>query len=326
MRLKISKKIYIFSIVFALCAATVFYVSAQLRIINAAGKGETYLQNVLLGDVQFIGKRSTKEDSLLSSSYIIKSSVDYYDSYKFIDENDEIYYMSLDDGSLIKYVNPKYQISDIQNEMEAGKAAISKAKKILPGFFNYDYEYEANPHFGSSTIIISQINNEGTFTGNYISAELSEDQYVCRMDIINTYNPDADIPGKKEIEDIAYKQTLFMLEYIKAELEEEDLTLLESIGYLFIAGEDIDSTISNIIAKANTTIDYYETNVDDRNDIIINSYIQIAYNNVYWWRVTIQNVTDNADEFCLGRNNTYEFIYYIDPRTGEIMDYSISVS
>jgi len=318
-----SKKIYIISIAIMVLAIAVYFISEQFTKFTAASKGEAYLNEVLTEDFELLGKSNTMEDSLLYST-ILSSKGNSYDSYKFADDNGILYYISISDGSLMKCIDGRYEETAIENEKAACDASVEVARKLFPYFFEYDYTYMANPHFGDSAIVISQQNSEGVFTGNYIYANMSDDKNVCEMEISYSYNPSADVLSKKEIEQIAYQRAVYITECIEAKLSGEKMGLLGNLNYAML-DDSVNLIVSDIQMKTSCDMDKYEINIHDLSEIELTSYIQIAFDDWYWWKVWVENVEDNLSEFYSGNMNVYSFVFYIDPRTGEITQYEVTV-
>lgn len=313
-----SKIIYIASIILVVLIFLGIFGYTRILEETAAEKGELLLNEILSEDFELIGKSNSEFNdfgSFFSSTY----SNDNYNSYKFVDTNGVEYYTDFVDGSLIKYKDQRYSKNPIEDETLAGASAVFLAKKYFSNFFNYDYEYKANPYFGDYTIIISQLNSEGIFTGNYIEVIMNDDINVCEMDITDSYNPEEEVLNKEEVMDIAYHRAIYTLDCVREKLSGKNLSYFQQRVYSQSVDEDLNNVFSQMIKKSSGNLSDYNTNILNRDELEFSAYTKIAYRDEYWWKVYIDNINGNIDMLYSNKNTSYLFTCVIDPRTGEIL-------
>lgn len=315
-----SKKIFIVSIILAVSIAVGLIVHSQVQQNTSNPKGQVVLDELLDVEFEYVGKGDTWESTIVFTTFTEPRNVD---SHKFVDEHGAFYYTNLYDGQLIKYYDKHNVETDIKDEETAGLAAVDFAKKLFPDFFNYDYAYMTDPYFGDAAIIIRQLNKDGLFTGNYIDSEIHNDTKVVEMAVNHNFDPEAKLLSQEAVIEIAYERTVYFTDCIQKKLSSQRVPYLQNRLLENSADENILQFISIMAEHEDINLQNYTTNIDDREHLKITANSRIALRDEFWWRVYIEDVEDNYGSLDSGANNTFTFVYYIEPRTGQILQSNI---
>lgn len=325
-----SKKIFVISLILLILIFVGLYTSREIQKTASALKGHKVLEEALDVDFELVG-RDFSQSGLILADFLIWE--DRNDSYKFVDENGAEYYTDIYDGKLLRYSSSITMgtlirgpwTASIEDEEASISSALDFAKKFSPDFFIYDYDCKAELFRADPIIYIRQLNKDGVFNGNYIEAYMYKKTQVALMQIIQVRDPESKIMNEDKIIEIAYQESIFLIDCMKKKLSGEKLPFIDNELFADAYYENVRSFVSDF--KENEHIDWqnYKTNINNKDQLTFSAYPQTTqpYKNKYYWIVRIEGIEDNLGSLYSGENRTFSLTFYIDANTGRIEHSSI---